>query len=90
MMPVWVYIAIGIGMLLAYFFAPPLFWLAVLGIALYIGFRVYRLVRWHMTPHGKRIAHGRLKGYYVQKYGKGEGSSLYKQTVNALRKKGFY
>jgi hypothetical protein len=43
-----------------------------------------------MTPHGKRISHGKMKGYYTQKYGTREGTSLYKQTVNALRKKGYY
>ena len=76
-------------MLAAYFLLPWAFWLGILGIASYIGYRVYGAVRWHMTPHGMRISHGKMKGYFTQKYGGREGMGLYKQTVAAMRKKGY-
>jgi hypothetical protein len=76
-------------MLAAYFLLPWAFWLGILGIASYIGFLIYGKVRWHMTPHGKRISHRRMKGYFTQKYGSSEGTSIYKHTVAAMRKKGY-
>jgi hypothetical protein len=42
-----------------------------------------------MTPKGKRIRHGALRGHLDTEYGTTEGGKLYKEMVGELRKRGY-
>lgn len=88
-MKLWMVIAMGIGLALAYFLIPPVFWLCILILIVYVVYRLYRLLERWMTPQGKRIRHGALKGHLEKNYGTREGSRLYKEMVGELRKKGY-
>lgn len=88
-MKLWHFIALGIGLAVVFFLVNPLFWLLVFILGCYLFYRLYRIIERWMTPHGKRIRHGALRGHLEHQYGIREGSKLYKETVGELRKKGY-
>jgi len=80
------YILLFIIMIILYFVFEPLAWLIGLLFVFYICYRIYRRLT---IPEGHRIRHKALRGFLKQKYGKGEGMSLYREIVHELRGKGY-
>lgn len=89
MMNLWIYAGLIIGLAVTYFLVGWLFGLLVFLLILYIIYRIYRMVERMMTPHGRRIKHGLLRGHLTQEYGTKEGGKLYKEMVGELRKRGY-
>jgi len=80
------FILLGIVLSVMYFFIPELVIIIIIFIVIYI---IYRIARRKMIPEGHRIRHKALRGFLKQKYGKGEGMSLYKELVGELRGRGY-
>lgn len=78
-----------IGMVVLYYLINWLFVLCLLLVIIYILYLVFRFLERQMTPHGKRIRHGALRGHLETEYGTKEGGKLYKEMVGELRKKGY-
>ena len=79
-------ILLGLLLSIIYLFYPPLSFLIIFLIAIYV---IYKIVRRLTIPEGHRIRHKALRGFLKQKYGKGEGMSLYKEMVSELRQRGY-
>lgn len=88
-MKFWHLIALGVALLVLYFILNPVFYVVLLFVIIWVIYKLYLLIERWMTPHGKRIKHGLLRGHLEAQYGTKEGNKLYKQTVTTLRKKGY-
>ena len=88
-MKLWIFIGLLIALVVAYYLVNWVFWLAILGIIIWLLYTLYRFIERMMTPHGKRIRHGALRGHLQEEYGTKEGGKLYREMVGELRKKGY-
>lgn len=85
----WLFVGAGVWLAISYYLLSWAFWLSILVLIVYILYRLYHFVERAMTPHGKRIRHGMLKGHLEAEYGTREGGKLYKEMVTELRRKGY-
>lgn len=83
------YILSFVILILLYLFMTPLFILGLSLLIIHIVYKIYKKMLWYHTPRGKRIKHGLLKGYYMERYGRKGGKDAYRETVKELRKEGY-
>ena len=88
-MRTWLYVGVGIWLLISYYLLNWAFWLTLFFFIIYILYVIYRWIERLMTPKGHRIKHGMLRGHLQSEYGTREGGKLYKEIVSELRRKGY-
>lgn len=88
-MRLWMLAAGGIWLALSYFLLNWAFWLSILAIVIYIIYVIKNIIERWMTPHGKRIKHGMLRGHLQNEYGTKDGGKIYKEIVGELRQRGY-
>jgi len=82
----WLIVFSFVGMAVLYYFLQPLFWLVLIMVFIYFGYRWYER---RNIPSGRHINHGLLKGYLTERYGDMEGGKLYQRLVRELQRKGY-
>jgi hypothetical protein len=83
----WLYVLAIVGLILLLFFLPGVFAVVLIIIICYVFYR-YGFKRYAYKDR-PAIRHGLLKGHLTSKYGDAEGSKLYREIVETLKRKGY-